>query len=54
MRDLAINPRKGRKKGKAGRIDLKNRHCDFFLQLYNLFCSCAMYFAVVLFLLEMC
>jgi hypothetical protein len=23
MRDLAINPRKGRKKGKAVRIDLK-------------------------------
>ncbi len=24
MRDLAINPRKGRKKGKAVRIDLKD------------------------------
>jgi hypothetical protein len=27
----------------------ENRHCAFFLQLYNLFCNCAMYFAVVLF-----
>ncbi len=32
----------------------ENCHCVFFLQLYNLCCSCAMYFAVVLFLLQMC
>jgi hypothetical protein len=29
MRDLAINPRKGRKKGKAVRIDLRVSICSY-------------------------